>query len=262
MERHAHWDRVFEDRSLTAVSWYEQSPRMSLEMIDLAGIEPHEAVLDVGGGASPFAGALLARGFADVTVLDLSEVAVRASRAELGPAAARVAWIRADILDWTPERTYGLWHDRAAFHFLVEVESRERYLVTARSAVRPGGHAVIGTFAEDGPTTCSGLPVARYDAEALADAFGPEFTTVGPAAMSTAPLGERTKPLPGWRCDGEARENLRTPAGRLTHKPGDGGGGDLRFGSLSTGIRWPSRRARTGRRVHPPPRGRPQASSG
>ena len=98
---------------LTAVSWYEQSPRMSLEMIDLAGIEPQEAVLDVGGGASPFAGALLARGFADVTVLDLSEVAVRASRAELGPAAARVAWIRADILDWTPERTYGLWHDRA-----------------------------------------------------------------------------------------------------------------------------------------------------
>ena len=179
MERHAHWDRVFEDRSLTAMSWYEQSPRMSLEMIDLAGIEPHEAVLDVGGGASPFAGALLARGFADVTVLDLSEVAVRASRAELGPAAARVAWIRADILDWTPERTYGLWHDRAAFHFLVEVESRERYLATARLAVRPGGHVVIGTFAEDGPTTCSGLPVARYDAEALADAFGPEFTTVG-----------------------------------------------------------------------------------
>jgi SAM-dependent methyltransferase len=179
VERRAHWERVFEERGPAGVSWYEQAPRMSLEMIDLAGVEPYEAVLDVGGGTSLLAGALLARGFAEVTVLDLSEVALGASRAQLGPAAARVEWIRADVLDWTPDRTYGLWHDRAAFHFLVEVESAERYLATVLSAVRPGGHAVIGTFAEDGPTTCSGLPVARYDAEALADAFGPEFTLVG-----------------------------------------------------------------------------------
>jgi SAM-dependent methyltransferase len=179
IDRRAHWDRVFEERGPAGVSWYEQSPDMSLEMIELAGIGPHEAVLDVGGGASPLAGALLARGFDDVTVLDLSEVALLAARAGLGPAGARVDWIRADVLDWTPGRTYGLWHDRAVFHFLVEVESRERYLATARSALRSGGHAVIGTFAEDGPATCSGLPVARYDAHALADALGPEFAIVG-----------------------------------------------------------------------------------
>jgi SAM-dependent methyltransferase len=178
IDRRAHWDRVFEERGPAGVSWFEQSPGMSLEMIDLAGIGPHEAVLDVGGGASPLAGALLARGFDDVTVLDLSEVALLAARAELGPEGDRVDWIRADVLDWTPRRTYGLWHDRAVFHFLVDVDARERYLATARSALRFGGHVVIGTFAEDGPTTCSGLPVARYHAQALAAALGPDFTIV------------------------------------------------------------------------------------
>ena len=164
VDRRRHWDRVFEERGPTGVSWYERSPRMSLEMIGLTGAGPKEAVLDVGGGASSLAGALLARGFADVTVLDLSEIALRTARARLGPVGARVRWVHADVLDWIPGRTYGLWHDRAVFHFLIDAEDRERYVATARSAVRPGGHVVIGTFAEEGPTTCSGLPVARYDA--------------------------------------------------------------------------------------------------
>ena len=112
-------------------------------------------------------------------MLDLSEVALLASRARLGPAGARVHWVHADVLDWIPDRTYGLWHDRAVFHFLVDAEARERYVTTAWSAVRPGGHAVVGTFADDGPATCSGLPVARYGAGALADAFGAGFAVVG-----------------------------------------------------------------------------------
>lgn len=178
IDRRAHWERVFEERGPAGVSWYEESPRMSLEMIDLAGVRPHEAVLDVGGGSSPLAGALLARGFADVTVLDLAEAALRAARGRLGPEGATVEWIHRDVLDWAPERTYELWHDRAAFHFLVDDASRERYLATARSALCPGGYAVIGTFAQGGPMACSGLPVARYDAEALGDAFGPEFSVV------------------------------------------------------------------------------------
>ena len=152
---------------------------MSLEMIGLTGAGPKEAVLDVGGGASSLAGALLARGFADVTVLDLSEIALRTARARLGPAGARVRWVHTDVLDWIPGRTYGLWHDRAVFHFLIDAEDREGYVTTARSAVRPGGHVVIGTFAVEGPTTCSGLPVARYDPQALADAFGAGFALVG-----------------------------------------------------------------------------------
>jgi SAM-dependent methyltransferase len=179
VDRRRHWDRVFEERGPTGVSWHERLPRMSLEMIDLTGIGPDEAALDVGGGASPLAGALLAGGFADVTVLDLSEVALLASRARLGPVGARAHWVHADVLDWSPDRTYGLWHDRAVFHFLVDAEDRERYVMTALSALRPGGHAVVGTFAEDGPAICSGLPVARYDTQALADAFGAGFALVG-----------------------------------------------------------------------------------
>ena len=178
IDRREHWDRVYEDRGPTGVSWFQQTPRISLEMIDVAEIPPGEAALDVGGGASPLAGALLARGFTDVSVLDLSEVALQASRARLGEAAARVEWIHADILDWAPERAYGLWHDRAVFHFLVDAESVERYVSAARSALRPGGCLVIGSFAEYGPTSCSGLPVARYDARTLAGAFGPGFALV------------------------------------------------------------------------------------
>jgi len=177
-DRRRHWDHVFEGRGLTGVSWYERSPRISLAMIDLAGTGATEPVLDVGGGASPLPGALLARGLADVTVLDVSEVALRSSRSVLGNTSNRIRWIHADVLDWSAERTYGLWHDRALFHFLVDPVDRERYVATARSAVRPGGHVVVGTFAEDGPATCSGLPVARYDAEALADAFGGDFARV------------------------------------------------------------------------------------
>ena len=179
VDRRLHWDRVFEERGPAGVSWYERSPRMSLEMIGLTGAGPQEAVVDVGGGASPLAGALVARGFGDVTVLDLSEVALLTARARLDPAGAGVRWVHADVLDWTANRTYGLWHDRAVFHFLVDADDRERYLATTRSAVRPGGHVVVGTFAEDGPATCSGLPVARYGTQALVDAFGAEFALVG-----------------------------------------------------------------------------------
>lgn len=179
VERREHWDRVFGERGPEGVSWHERSPRMSLEMIDLAGIRPDEAVVDVGGGTSSLVGALLARGFADLAVLDISEVALRTSRALLGPPGAAVRWIAADVLDWIPDRAYGLWHDRAVFHFQVDAGDRERYVATASSAVRSGGHAVVGTFAEDGPVSCSGLSVARYDAEALAGAFGPGFALVG-----------------------------------------------------------------------------------
>lgn len=136
-------------------------------------------MIDVGGRTSPLAGALLERGVADVSVLEVSELALRTSRERLGPRSARVHWILADVLGWLPERSYGVWHDRAVLlHFLVEPEGRERYCATARDAVAPGGRLVIGGFAEDGPETCSGLPVARRTAAALAAEFAPGFALV------------------------------------------------------------------------------------
>ena len=176
-DRRGHWDRRYE-AGAERVSWFERAPRASLEMIALTGAGPGASVLDVGGGAAPLAGALLEGGFADVTVLDVSEEALRAARDALGPRAARVRWIPADVLGWTPGRRYDLWHDRAVFHFLVDPAERARYVAAALTAVGPGGHLVIGAFSEDGPQTCSGLPVARYDAGALAAAFGPGLEPV------------------------------------------------------------------------------------
>ena len=177
-DRRAHWERVFAERGPADVSWFEAAPRASLELIDALGVGPGAGVVDVGGGASRLAAALVARGFSDVTVLDLCARALEASHEEVGAAPPGVAWIRADVLEWTPARTFDLWHDRAVFHFMAEPEARRRYVAVALAAVRPGGHLVVGTFASDGPERCSGLPVARYDARSLAAEFGEAFALV------------------------------------------------------------------------------------
>ena len=177
-DRRAHWERVFAERAPADVSWFEAAPRPSLELIDALGVGPGAGVVDVGGGASRLAAALVARGFSDVTVLDLCARALEASHEEVGAAPPGVAWIRADVLEWTPARTFDLWHDRAVFHFMAEPEARRRYVAVALAAVRPGGHLVVGTFASDGPERCSGLPVARYDARSLAAEFGEAFALV------------------------------------------------------------------------------------
>jgi trans-aconitate methyltransferase len=122
--------------------------------------------------------ALVARGFTDLTVLDLSSAALAASRKRLGVKSDQVEWIAADMTGWAPSRTYDVWHDRAAFHFLTDRADQAAYGARLRSALRQGGHAIIGTFAPDGPEKCSGLPVVRHDAASLQEIFGPEFALV------------------------------------------------------------------------------------
>ena len=172
-----HWDRTH-GSGTTRVSWYQATPTMSLELIDVLGVDPGTAVVDVGGGASTLVDELLHRGFEDVSVLDVSDVALDASRRRLGSDAHRVHWLRTDLRLWTPERRYGLWHDRAVFHFLVEPPDRDRYRRLLASALEPGGVAVIATFSPEGPSRCSGLPVARYSPEDLAAAAGEQFELV------------------------------------------------------------------------------------
>lgn len=176
--RHAHWEEVYRTKATDAVSWYQPVPQPSADLLTLAGATPRSAIVDIGGGASTLVDWLLAKGFRDVTVLDLSPAALEAARTRLGAAAAAVTWIAADITDWRPARTYDVWHDRAAFHFLTDPADRASYVERLRTALRPGGHAVIGTFAPDGPEKCSGLPVERYDAEKLAAALGGGFRLV------------------------------------------------------------------------------------
>jgi SAM-dependent methyltransferase len=176
--RQAHWENVYRSKSEKEVSWFETSPAVSLDLIARLGVPPQAAIIDIGGGASRLVDHLLERGFSRVTVLDISETALAASRARLGSRAAGVQWLVADATKWEPRQTYDLWHDRAAFHFLTEAQDRDAYVERLRRAVVPGGHVIIGTFAPDGPARCSGLPVARHDAGSLAAALGPGFDLV------------------------------------------------------------------------------------
>lgn len=167
----AHWDAWYEDLGPDGVSWYQPTAAESLEMISSAGVDAGAAVIDVGGGASPLTAELWSRGWRDLTVLDLSAVAMEEAARALPPGAA-VDWIAGNVLEWRPARRYGLWHDRAAFHFLVSLEDQTAYAARLRSALVLGGVAIVATFAPDGPEQCSGLPVTRWDASALADVLG------------------------------------------------------------------------------------------
>jgi trans-aconitate methyltransferase len=155
------------------VSWYQAEPTVSLRLIEGLELDRDAALVDVGGGASALAERLLEHGFADITVLDISATALELARAAAGAGAARIRWLEHDLLSWSPQRQYDVWHDRAVFHFLTDSADRERYAEVLRSALRPGGKAVIATFAADGPTTCSGLSVARYSAAELVSVLGP-----------------------------------------------------------------------------------------
>ena len=142
-EAAAHWDGAYAQGDGTR-SWFEQHPGMSLRMLDAAGVSAADALIDVGGGASPLIGALLDRGFGDLTVLDISATGMQHARDRLGPRADQVHWLTADVLSWHPQRHYQAWHDRAAFHFLTIDEHRQQYLRTLDTATAPGAVAVFG----------------------------------------------------------------------------------------------------------------------
>jgi SAM-dependent methyltransferase len=165
-DRQNHWEGVYKTKADTEVSWYEDTPELSLALLREAGLTPEMSVIDIGGGASRLVDALVEFGQAHVSVLDLSRAALETANSRLVDA-ARVQWIVSDVTVWTPDRRYDLWHDRAAFHFLTTVADQQAYVRVLAQALKDGGKAVIGTFALDGPEKCSGLPVARYDADGL-----------------------------------------------------------------------------------------------
>jgi 2-polyprenyl-3-methyl-5-hydroxy-6-metoxy-1,4-benzoquinol methylase len=178
LNRQAHWQRVYNEKGENQVSWFQERPNISLELIEAVRADSSSAIIDIGGGASRLVDALVEKGYRDLTVLDLSESAISIAKMRLGERAAMVKWIIADVTQWEPPRAYDLWHDRAAFHFLTEASDRTAYIDRLTKAVRPGGHAIIGTFALDGPERCSGLPVVRYDAAQLSATLTPSFALV------------------------------------------------------------------------------------
>jgi ubiquinone/menaquinone biosynthesis C-methylase UbiE len=174
-----HWERVYSTKATDSVSWFQEHADCSLRLIEGTGVSSTAAIIDIGGGASTLVDDLLAKGFSNLTVLDLSAAALYAARSRLGAHAKKVKWIEGDITRARLEHAaFDLWHDRAVFHFLTSAEERIAYLDNVMRAVKPGGHVVVATFAEDGPTRCSGLPVMRYSAADLHAAFGKSFTLV------------------------------------------------------------------------------------
>lgn len=174
-DRQAHWEGVYSSKGEADVSWFQEAPQPSMDLFKLIGAKPSDAIIDVGGGASRLVDHLNALGHKHITVLDLSSAALKQAEARLGKASSIVEWIAADASTWSPSSSYDIWHDRAAFHFLTEPEQQLSYMDRVRSALRPGGHVVIGTFAPDGPEKCSGLPVARHNAKSLGEHLGDSF---------------------------------------------------------------------------------------
>lgn len=175
----SHWEQVYSTKASDAVSWYQPHASVSLSLIRETGIDLDAPIIDVGGGASTLVDDLLDLGYGALSVLDLSEAALDAAASRLGTRGNVVRWLEADITRTTfPEASIELWHDRAVFHFLNEADDRAAYVRTLSQAVKPGGHLIIGTFAENGPEKCSGLPVQRYSAQGLYSQFSAAFELV------------------------------------------------------------------------------------
>jgi trans-aconitate methyltransferase len=187
VERQTHWENVYTTKGEKEVSWFEESPTISLDLIRSTGVSTSASIIDIGGGASRLVDALMNEGFAAVTVLDLSKNALATAKTRLGSLGEKVRWVVADVTTWEPSETYDVWHDRAAFHFLTGPRDRAAYAERVSRVVRPGGHVIIGTFAPDGPERCSGLQVVRHDAASVSEMLGSEF-----ALMESRPHGHQT----------------------------------------------------------------------
>ena len=187
----SHWENVYQTKPATRVSWFQEHAERSLQFIRNTGVAKNGHIMDVGGGASTLVDDLLREGYHNLTVLDISAAALQAAQKRLGAVAAQVHWLEADITRMEfPEASVDVWHDRAVFHFLTDSCDRQRYVQAVLRAVKPGGHVIVATFAEDGPLRCSGLDIMRYRADTLHDEFGAAFELVNSAdEMHHTPSG-------------------------------------------------------------------------
>jgi ubiquinone/menaquinone biosynthesis C-methylase UbiE len=176
MQSKDHWEKVYTTKATDAVSWFQPHADLSLDIIRSTGLGRDAGIIDVGGGASTLVDDLVANGYTDLTVLDLSGAALATARKRLGAQESKVRWIEADVTKADlPANRYDIWHDRAVFHFLTDPADRAAYVQTVLRSLKPGGHVIVATFGEDGPLQCSGLPVMRYSADELHDQFGAAF---------------------------------------------------------------------------------------
>lgn len=180
MQSKEHWENVYTTKAADEVSWFQEHAALSLKLIREAGVPLTASIINVGGGPSTLVDDLLANGYDNVTVLDPSGTALATAKARLGTLASKVQWLEANIIETKLDsNAYDVWHDRAVFHFLTTAEERHAYVQAVLRAVKPGGLVIVATFAEDGPSKCSGLSVMRYDANELHAEFGEPFVMLG-----------------------------------------------------------------------------------
>lgn len=179
MEPKAHWEKVYQTKAPDAVSWFAPHLDTSLKLIERAALDKQASIIDVGGGESTLVDDLLAHGYRDVSVLDISQTAIDVAKERLGDAGKSVQWYCADITEANlPASRFDVWHDRAVFHFLTKPEQRLAYVKQVLRSVKSGGHVIVSTFGPEGPEKCSGLEVVRYDADGLHDQFGKSFQLI------------------------------------------------------------------------------------
>lgn len=214
MDRSGHWEQVYRSKRPDQVSWFQAEARLSRQLIERMVPDRAARIVDIGAGASTLVDGLLAAGYRDLTVVDLSPAALALARQRLETGADAVTWQVADVLTarFAPA-TFHLWHDRAVFHFLTDAAERARYVVQAHHAIRAGGHLLVATFAEDGPERCSGLEVVRYSPTGLQAAFAAGFSLVeSHREVHTTPSGTQQaftygvfRVDSGWRAGGPAQ---------------------------------------------------------
>ncbi|MDO6432640.1 class I SAM-dependent methyltransferase [Flavitalea sp. BT771] len=178
MNKRMHWDKIFAHKNDNEKSWFQPYPATSVAFIEELNLPKNAAIIDVGGGDSRLADTLLEKGYTDITVLDISAAAIQNARERLGKDADRVQWIVGDILEFLPSRHYDCWHDRAVFHFVTQPDNIRRYTRLMEDSIQPHGALIIGTFAEDGPEKCSGLPVKRYSQRMLTSILQSSFEKI------------------------------------------------------------------------------------
>jgi len=166
-----HWESIYQTKEPNEVSWYQEKPETSLNLISETGIEKNAKIIDVGAGASELADNLLALGFRNITALDVSSNALNESKKRLGDRTNNVKWIVSDLMEFETNDRYGLWHDRAVLHFLTEEEDIRRYKELVRTYLKPKGYVIVSTFSVNGPKRCSGLDVRQYSEDSMKTLF-------------------------------------------------------------------------------------------
>lgn len=176
LSRKDHWEKIYSTKALDEVGWFQKTPAISLELISYLKLPKTASIIDIGGGDSFLATKLLAMGYTDITVLDLSAKSIERAQNRLEKNANKIKWIVSDILNFKPEREYDCWHDRAAFHFLIEPSEIKKYVNISETTLASSGGLILGTFSTIGPKKCSGLDIQQYDNKSLSDTFERYFT--------------------------------------------------------------------------------------